>query len=181
MILNKTDLVSEADLERVEKRLRAINKFAPIEHSTQSNVAVDSVLDIKAFDLRRTLEMDPEFLNTEGEHEHDDTVTSLSITLPGELDLDMVERWMGDVIANKGQDIFRTKGVFAIANSNEKFVLQGVHMMFEGDFLSDSWSPKETRESKLVFIGKNLNEEQLRKSFFDCLLTPEMREQRIRS
>jgi len=68
MILNKTDLVSEEDLVRIEARLKSINKFAPIVRSCQSKVGVDQVLDIKGFDLKRTLEMDPEFLNTDGEH-----------------------------------------------------------------------------------------------------------------
>ena len=63
MLLNKTDLVTEADLERVEKRLRGINQFAPIQRCTQSKVSVDSVLNIRGFDVDKVLEMDPEFLN----------------------------------------------------------------------------------------------------------------------
>merc|ERR1712196_459154 len=109
MLLNKIDLVTEADLVRVEKRLRDINAFAPILRSQQSQVAVDSVLDIRGFDLKRTLEMDPEFLNTDGEHEHDSTVTSLSIVQPGEVDLDSVQAWVGEILQNKGADIYRMK------------------------------------------------------------------------
>ena len=66
MILNKTDLVSEEDLDRVEKRLKSINSFAPIVRCHKSQVSVENVLDLKAFDLAKTLEMDPEFLDTEG-------------------------------------------------------------------------------------------------------------------
>ena len=66
----------EEDLKAVETRLRSINKFAPIVRSTQAKVSADQVLNIKAFDLEKTLEMDPEFLDTEGEHEHDDSVTT---------------------------------------------------------------------------------------------------------
>merc|ERR1719408_676022 len=73
LLLNKTDLVSEEDLVRVEKRLKGINGNAQIVRCQQSNVSVDSVLNIQGFDLKRTLEMDPEFLNTDGEHEHDDS------------------------------------------------------------------------------------------------------------
>merc|ERR1719310_2060346 len=95
MLLNKIDLVTEADLVRVEKRLRDINAFAPILRCQQSSVSPDSVLDIKGFDLKRTLEMDPEFLNTDGEHEHDNSVTSLSIVQEGDVDLDAVQDWVG--------------------------------------------------------------------------------------
>ena len=59
LLLNKVDLVEEADLTRVEERLRTINKFAPIKRCEQSQVSVESVLDINGFDLNRTLEMDP--------------------------------------------------------------------------------------------------------------------------
>ena len=71
LLLNKVDLVSEADLGRVEARLRAINRFAPIQRCEQAAVDVGSLLDIRGFDLERTLEMDPEFLSTDGEHAHD--------------------------------------------------------------------------------------------------------------
>lgn len=94
VLLNKVDLVTEDDIVRVEERIRSINRFAPIQRCEQSAVSVDSVLDIKGFDLKRTLEMDPDFLNTDADHVHDQTVSSLSIVLPGELDLDEVQKWM---------------------------------------------------------------------------------------
>merc|ERR1712054_309332 len=98
MLLNKTDLVTEEDLARVEARLKSINSFAPIVRCSQSNVSVDSVLNIKGFDLKRTLEMDPEFLNSDGEHVHDQTVSSVSITQSEELDLDSVQKWISDLL-----------------------------------------------------------------------------------
>merc|ERR1711998_565011 len=104
VLLNKTDLVTEEDLVRVEGRIKAINKFAPIQRCQKSQVSVDSVLNIKGFDLERTLEMDPEFLDTDGEHEHDQTVTSLSIIQPGEVDLEEVQKWVGMILQTKGAD-----------------------------------------------------------------------------
>merc|ERR1711990_1150424 len=94
LLLNKTDLVSEEDLTRVEARLKSINSFAPVKRCNQSNVSVDSVLGIKAFDLKRTLDMDAEFLNTDGEHQHDTSVTSLSINEAGSCDLDLPQKWV---------------------------------------------------------------------------------------
>ena len=75
VLLNKIDLVSEEGLLRVEGRIRAINKFAPIQRCQQSEVSVDSVLNIKGFDLQRALEMDPAFLNTDEEHTHVNRIT----------------------------------------------------------------------------------------------------------
>jgi G3E family GTPase len=180
MLLNKIDLVNEEDLVRVEKRLRDINAFAPILRSQQSQVSVDQVLDIKGFDLKRTLEMDPEFLNTEGEHEHDNTVTSLSIIQPGEVDLDAVQSWVGDILQTKGTDIFRMKGVLAIANAEQKFVYQAVHMIFNGNF-EEVWAPDEKRESKLVFIGKNLDHAALKAAFAACAFSDDMKMKKIKS
>jgi G3E family GTPase len=178
MILNKTDLVSEEDLVRIEARLKSINKFAPIVRSCQSKVGVDQVLDIKGFDLKRTLEMDPEFLNTDGEHEHDTTVTSLSMGSDVDLDLDLVQDWVGALLQKKGADLYRMKGVLAIKHAEQKFVYQAVHMIFNGNFDEEKWQPDEKRCSKLVFIGKNLNHAELKAGFDACIATPEQQEKK---
>ena len=177
ILLNKTDLVSSDDLERVEKRLKSINGNAPIVRCQKSNVSVDNVLNIKGFDLERTLEMDPEFLNTDGEHEHDDTVSSVSLVQKGEVDLDELEDFIGNLLRNNANDIFRMKGVIAVANAEEKFVYQGVHMIFSGNFM-DRWGPGEERVSKLVFIGRKLDKKDLESRFASCLATPELVEKK---
>jgi G3E family GTPase len=183
VLLNKTDLVSEADLERVEGRIRAINRFAPIQRCQQSAVSVDSVLGIQGFDLQRTLEMDPGFLNTDEEHSHthDSTVTSLSIVLPGELDLDEVQKWVSRTLREKGASIFRMKGVLSIAHSEEKFVYQAVHMIFNGHWTDDPWAEGQERVSKLVLIGKNLDHDELRQGFAACIYSAERAEQKLQS
>jgi G3E family GTPase len=179
MLLNKTDLVETADLDRIEGRLKSINKFAPIMRCCKSEVSVDSVLNIRGFDLKRTLEMDPGFLDTDGEHQHDDTVSSLSIIQPGNVDLDSVQEWVGWVLREKATDIYRMKGVLAIAHAQQKFVYQAVHMIFNGNFdEEETWKEGETRESKLVFIGKNLDKEALKSGFEKCAVTPELEEKK---
>jgi hypothetical protein len=135
------------------------------------------VLGICGFDLKRTLEMDPEFLNTDGEHEHDASVTSLSIIQDGEVDLGAMQEWVGKVLRENGADIYRMKGVIAVALAEEKYVYQAVHMIFQGNFdYEEKWAPDEKRVSKLVFIGKDLDKEGLKKGFASCVLTPEMAE-----
>ena len=126
IIVNKTDLVTEEDLTRVEARIKTINAFAPIKRSCQSKVAVDDVLNIRGFDLKRTLEMDPEFLKIDAEHEHDDSVSSVSIVRPGNVHPLLVNGWLGELLREKGADIFRMKGVLAIGGEDKKFVYQGV-------------------------------------------------------
>mmetsp|Transcript_25916 Transcript_25916/g.67195 ORF Transcript_25916/g.67195 Transcript_25916/m.67195 type:complete len:429 (+) Transcript_25916:378-1664(+) len=169
LILNKCDLVpKEEDLKAVETRLRSINKFAPIVRSTKSEVSPDQVLGIGAFDLKRTLEMDPEFLDTEGEHEHDNTVSSIGINIEGDVDLGLFSGWLEVLLRDKGADLFRIKGVLAVKGVPDKYVYHAVHMIYEGRF-TEQWGASEPRTCKLTFIGKNLDHDGLRSGFEDCL------------
>ncbi|KAK7241760.1 cobalamin synthase [Aureococcus anophagefferens] len=173
LVLNKTDLVpDEAALRRVEGRLRAINKFAPIVRCEQSRVAADQVLNIGAFDLTRTLEMDPAFLDTDGEHEHDQSVTSLGFdTSEADVDLGLFQDWLQGLLRDEGPNLFRIKGILSVADVPDRYVYHAVHMIFDGRFM-DPWAPGE-RVSKLTFIGKHLDHGALKAGFLACLATPE--------
>merc|ERR1711959_72650 len=177
IILNKIDLVDEKDLDRVEARIKSINTSAFIQRAEKSTVSVESVLDLHAFDLKKTIEMDPEFLNTDNEHEHDTTVSSVSIVEEHALDLGSIETWLNDLVRNKGADMYRMKGVLNIAGSPTRFMFQAVHMMFNGEF-DEPWGSEEKRESRFVFIGKNLDHDVLKKGFQDCILTPAFEEKK---
>lgn len=179
LILNKCDLMpDEAELAAVEKRLKDINKFAPIIRSTKSEVSVDQILNIGAFDLTRTMEMDPEFLKDHGaEHEHDTTVTSMGVDLPGDVDLGMLQDWLQKLLMEKGTDLYRMKGVLAIEGEDKKYVYHAVHMLFNGVF-GDPWEKDEPRGCRLTFIGKNLDHDELRNNFYACMATEENMEKR---
>jgi hypothetical protein len=139
----------------------------------QSAVSVDSVLDLGAFDLQRTLEMDDGFLDTDAEHQHDASVTSVAFSEPGELDLTALDEWISTTLRERGVDIFRMKGILALQGAPNKYVYQGVHMIFNGAF-GDAWAEGEEKCSKLVFIGKNLDPEALRAEFKACVASPEL-------
>lgn len=68
IILNKTDLVSAADLSRVEARLRCLNPLAPIHRAAKANVALETILGRGGFDLSRILDLEPEFLGKDHHH-----------------------------------------------------------------------------------------------------------------
>ena len=123
---------------------------------------------VRAFDLDRALEIDPEFLN-ELAHEHDATVGSVAIVEIGELDGDKLNTWLGELLRNQGADIFRMKGILTIAGEAQRFVFQGVHMLMDGR-ADRPWKPGEVRKNELVFIGRNLDEAQLKKDFRSCLI-----------
>ncbi|DAC45272.1 MAG TPA: GTP-binding protein, partial [Candidatus Thalassarchaeaceae archaeon] len=129
ILLNKIDLVSEDDLKEVESKIRSINGSAPIYRTQNSLIDPDNLINIGAFDLEKTLEMDPEFLDTDAEHEHDQRVTSVSSKFEGELNVNKLEGWIGGLMQDKAQDLFRYKGVLAVKGMDQKFVFQGVHML----------------------------------------------------
>lgn len=193
IILNKTDLVQEDDLVRLEGRIKGINSLASIKRAERADVDMDYVLGIGGFDLEK---VDDEITKNVKEHDdhecgpdctheshdhhhhhhhhdhhhhhHGDDVSSVSITLKGNMDLDKVNYWLGGLIEVKSNDIYRMKGVLAIKDFDRRFVFQGVHMMFEG--MPDRlWNTDEERVSKMVFIGRDLEEDVIREGFEQCL------------
>ncbi len=168
LLLNKTDLVTADQLDELEARIRGMNALATIHRTRNAELAMDALLGIRAFDLERALEIDPEFLN-EAAHEHDQTVTSVAIVEPGELDGHKLDVWLGKLLQTQGPDIFRMKGILTIAGEEQRFVFQGVHMLFDGK-ADRPWKLGEIRKNELVFIGRNLDEAQLREDFRACLV-----------
>lgn len=102
------------------------------------------------------------------EHSHDEDVASVGINLPGDLDGKRLNDWIGGLLAKKGQDIFRSKGVLAVRGSDRKLVFQGVHMMFDAKF-DQPWGAAP-RTNLFVFIGRNLDREELVRGFKSCLV-----------
>jgi len=163
ILLNKTDLVTEAEeLEKIEARIKTINSQAQIFRCQQSAVEPKNLINVGAFDVKRVLEMDPEFLDTDGEHQHDQTVSSVSCKFEGELNVNKLQMWVNSLMTTKATDLFRYKGVMAVKGMEAKFVFQGVHMIFNGDFNPMAkWKTGETRECRFVFIGRNLDKADL--------------------
>ncbi|RRI01087.1 GTP-binding protein [Mesorhizobium tamadayense] len=195
VVLNKTDLVTAEELEKVEATIRAINPAARIHRTQRAGVSLGEVLDRGAFDLSRALENDPHFLDA---HDHDDDhhdhdhdhhhhhdhdghdhhhhdhpsdihdVTVKSVSLRGgEMDPKKFFPWIEKVTQMEGPNILRLKGIIALKGDDDRYVLQGVHMILEGDH-QRAWKDGEKHESRLVFIGRELDEERLRKSFEAC-------------
>ncbi|TVP61901.1 MAG: GTP-binding protein [Leptolyngbya sp. LCM1.Bin17] len=167
VLLNKVDLVTEAELQALEERIRAMNAIAKIYRSRDAQVEMDAILGVSAFDLGNALKIDPEFLN-ETTHEHDETVGSIALVESGAVDGDKLNQWLGTLLRDRGPDIFRMKGILNIAGEDCRFVFQGVHMLFDGR-QDRPWRPDETRKNELVFIGRNLEEMGLEESFRGCL------------
>jgi G3E family GTPase len=194
IVLNKTDLVSKAELAEVEARIRAINPYAKLHRTERCQVALSDVLERGAFDLDRILEIEPEFLEAGDGHDHhdhghdhhhdhdhghnhgglkhyhDEDMQSLSLRTDKPLDATKFMPWLQNLVASEGQKILRSKGILAFSDDNDRYVFQGVHMMLEGDH-QRAWKDGEARESRLVFIGRELPEQIIRDGFESCITT----------
>ncbi len=188
ILLNKIDLVSPESLDALENRIRSMNKLAKIHRTRKSELDIEAILGVGAFDIKRALALDPEFLGDRNEHEHHDhdhheheheahehhghvhdrSVSSVAIVESGEMNGEKVNDWIGNLLNTQGADIFRTKGILNIAGDDHRCVFQGVHMLF--DAVRDRpWKPNEERQNQLVFIGRNLDAAQLKADFLSCL------------
>ena len=184
IVLNKTDLVSKAELAEVEARIRAINPYATLHRTERAQVKLSDVLGRGAFDLDRILEIEPEFLEDGGhdhghdhhdhhdhghshgglKHYHDEDMQSLSLRTDKPIDPTKFMPWLQDLVAKDGEKILRSKGILSFKGDDDRYVFQGVHMMLEGDH-QRKWKNDEARESRLVFIGRELPEQAIRDGF----------------
>jgi len=169
ILLNKCDLVdSETDLEEVERRIRAINETVPIKRTTNSVVDMDYILGIRGFSLDKIIEMDDAFLEGDHDHQHDSRVSSVGIDVPGEVKMEKLNEFIGWLLKEKGVDLFRSKGVLAVKGMKQKFVYQAIHMLFANS-QEGMWEDGEERRCKMIFIGRNLNREELTSGFMACM------------
>jgi len=166
IVLNKLDLVTPEELASVEARIRSINRFAEIHKATRGDVPIDKLLGLAAFDLQRVLQSVPDFLD-EDSHTHNEHLTSISLSVAAPLDARKFNAWIGHILQTEGQNILRTKGILSYKNEDRRFAFQAVHMIADGDFVA-RWKPDETRMSRIVFIGRDLNRPNLRRGFESC-------------
>ena len=212
ILINKTDLVSAADLAETEARIRAINPYAKVHRTERCAIPLAEVLGRNAFDLSRILDIEPHFLEVEGEHDHhhdhdqahgdhcgpdcghdhhqhghdhdhhdhghgnghgvhhglkhyhDEDMQSVAVSTDTPLDPDKFFPWIQDLVAQEGQKILRCKGILSFKDDDERFVMQGVHMILDGDH-QRAWNADEKRVSRMVFIGRELPIDAIRDGF----------------
>ena len=152
IIMNKVDLVDRRELQDLEARVRRLNATAPILRSSHAQVDLDEILGIGAFSLQRRMSVEDDF---HAEHSHDPSLGSESFVLDKPFDRERLEDWLKELLAARGDDIFRLKGILALQGDSRRHVLQCVHRLMELR-AADAWGD-EKPSSKLVFIGRDLD------------------------
>nr|WP_315489271.1 GTP-binding protein [uncultured Rhodoferax sp.] len=168
ILLTKTDLVEPAGLAPLRQRLTQMNPRASISEARHGVAAIDDLLDIRGFNLNAILEIEPEFLS-DVSHEHDDDVTSFVFRENRKLDLERLEDFLGSMVQIYGAQMMRYKGVLNVRGESCRIVFQGVHMLM-GAERAGEWMKGEERNSKMVFIGKDLPREMLEKGLRQCVV-----------
>ena len=169
ILLTKTDLVDAAEVQALRQRLTHMNPRAKIAESRKGVAALEDLLDIRGFNLNAILEIEPDFLS-DVEHEHDDDITSFVFRETRPMDLEKIEDFLSAIVQVYGAQLLRYKGILNIAGLQERVVFQGVHMLMGSD-LGAPWKGGEVRESKMVFIGKDMPREELEKGFSQSVVS----------
>jgi len=196
ILINKTDLVSPDELSEIEARVRGINPYARLHRTERAKIPLDEVLERNAFDLDRILEIEPAFLDGDDhdlahehghghdhhhdsdqkhahhhsglKHYHDEDMQSISLKSDKALDPDKFFPWVQDLVQKEGPSILRCKGILSFKDDDQRFVFQGVHMILDGDH-QRPWNKDEKRESRIVFIGRNLPSKKIAEGFEGCV------------
>jgi G3E family GTPase len=194
ILLNKSDLVPLVQLQEIEGRIRSLNQSAPILRTVQAQVDLSLILDLQSFEADALSMTDPHFLEdvhghgdhphacdahcghghgpvpslvAAPSHTHDPSVASVSFTFDRPFDAQRLQRSLQDLLAIRGDDIFRVKGILHVQGDERRHVLQGVHRILELKPSMPWWD--EAPASKLVFIGRHLQDQKLRARLDACL------------
>jgi len=192
ILINKTDLVNPEDLRELEARVRGLNPYATLHRTERAQIALDAVLGRNAFDLDRILDIEPKFLEADAhdhdpdhhhdhgdghrhhhhggglKHYHDEEMQSVALKTDKPLNPDKFFPWIQDLVAIEGPNILRCKGILSFKDDPQRFVFQGVHMILDGDH-QRAWGADEKRDSRIIFIGRNLSEDRIREGFEACV------------
>jgi G3E family GTPase len=197
ILINKTDLVTPEELSEVEARIRGINPYAKVHKTQRAEIALDQVLGRNAFDLDRILDIEPDFLGADDhdhhhhdhdhghdhdhhhdhehahshgglKHYHDEDMQSISLRTEKPLNPDKFFPWVQELVQKEGPSILRCKGILSFKGDDERFVFQGVHMILDGDH-QRPWKDGEKRDSRIVFIGRNLPGKAIAEGFESCV------------
>jgi G3E family GTPase len=192
IFISKTDLVDPQQVQALSHRLKHMNPRAPHKAVHFGEVSISEVFDLRGFNLNATLEVDPDFLNADGDgshdhhdhhdhdhahgehcdhphhHRHDDDVKSFVFRSSRPFNPAKLEDFLGAIVQVYGPKMLRYKGVLYMKGSDRKVVFQGVHQLMGSD-LGPKWTPGEAKSSKMVFIGIDLPREIFAQGLEQCL------------
>lgn len=167
VLVNKIDVASPEQVRSAEATVRKLNPLARIHFTENAEIDLSHVIGIGAFDLVQKLDVDPEFLG-DHEHEHDPAVGSFILEESRPIDLNRFSIWLNEMAQARGEDLYRTKGIFNAQGFRERVVFQSVRMLTTMR-MERPWADDEPRTSQFVVIGRNLNRAEFADGFARCV------------
>ncbi|MGV3740745.1 MAG: CobW family GTP-binding protein [Burkholderiaceae bacterium] len=191
LLLSKTDLVDEAQIGALKARLMHMNPRASVHAANFGKTPIADILNIRGFNLNDKLHLDPDFLVADEEHHehhecgehcghshhehhdhspaHTDGISAFAFKSTRPFDVNRLDEFLGHLVQVYGPNMLRYKGVLYMSGGERKVVFQGVHQMMGTD-LGAKWEENEPRESKMVFIGKDLPKSIFISGLEQCLV-----------
>jgi G3E family GTPase len=158
--------------------VQQLNPGAELRRSTHGDVPLASLLDRGAFDISRLRVPAPRLgapaqaqarlYRKPDEGQHSEGLVSVSLSFARPLERSRFLPWLQRLIAERGADVLRAKGIVAFDGEERRFVFQAVHMTVDSG-LDRAWALGESRESRLVFIGRHLDAGELKEELTHCL------------
>jgi G3E family GTPase len=169
IVVNKTDLVSADAAGVLVGEIRRLNPTARIDFAQRSAVDVQALFGTRSFSVDHLLAIEPDLLAEDGhDHEHDDSIASCAIVVPGALDATRFNRWINQLVQAQGQQLLRMKGVLSLHEEPRRLHFHSVHMLLDTKF-GRAWMRDETRENRFVVIGRNIDATQMREGLLSCM------------
>jgi G3E family GTPase len=196
IVINKVDLMTEADIESLTQRIRGLNATAEIVRSSYAQIDLDRILGVGASEFSQILVETDGFHSDDhdhhdnahdvqehehahdhthehedhDDHQHDASVSSVGIEVDADIDLDALQTWLAELRGSDAVNLFRMKGILAVQGQPYRYVLQGVHNVIELR-AAQAWG-SEPRTCRIVFIGRDLDRAALTDRFHACLAVP---------
>ena len=170
-VINKCDLLPSEQMNEVEQKIASINPLARIEKTTYGKIEDIKVLNNESFSPSKIEENITDFTNltlAAPDNEHAHKIQTLSYIIPGSFDMERMSVWFDDFLFLNKDNVLRIKAMVSVYNMKHKMILQSVGSDFHVT-QGSKWNEDENRESKIVIIGTDLNEEEIRKSLYELL------------
>ncbi|SER58123.1 CobW family GTP-binding protein [Salipaludibacillus aurantiacus] len=167
-VLNKAGLVNSERRAKVKGMLASFNPAAPVHVTSDGEVSAAELLNQFTFDIEEKLRIEPGFMDHSHHHHHDHEISSIVLQSQKAVDIKEFEKWFGDLVDNKGEQMYRYKGILNVDGFNKRIIFQGIHMLFAGK-AGAPWTADEERKSQFVIIGKGLDQDLFQREFEACL------------
>uniref|UniRef100_A0AC11CF10 Zn regulated GTPase metalloprotein activator 1A n=1 Tax=Ovis aries TaxID=9940 RepID=A0AC11CF10_SHEEP len=184
IILNKTDLVSEEDLNKLRTTIRSINGLGKILETQRSRVDLAKVLDLHAFDSLSGISLQKKLQHVPTTQPHlDQSIITVTFEVPGNAEEESLNVYIQNLLWEKNvrnrdddcMEVIRLKGLVSIKDKPQQVIVQGVHELYDLEETPVNWEDDSERTNRLVLIGRNLDKDILKQLFIATVTETEKR------